>query len=204
MKDDRSGRVAGVLLAAGTSSRMGRNKLLLALNGTSVLHRAVTTAIEAGVDPVLVVVGHESDRALAELDGVRCTTVVNPRYARGMNTSVSAGIAAVPADAIGAVVMLADMPFVTAEMVRTVVQRFRASDAPLVVSNYGDVLAPPILYGRGLFEELRALDGDGCGKRVVKAHRAEAVELQWPASALTDLDVPDDVERARMRIEEEP
>jgi molybdenum cofactor cytidylyltransferase len=203
MKDDRSGRVAGVLLAAGTSSRMGRNKLFLALNGTSVLRRAVTTAVDAGVDPVLVVVGHDSDRALAELDGVPCTTVVNPRYARGMNTSVSAGIAAVPADAIGAVVMLADMPFVTAGMVRAVVERFRAGDAPLVVSTYGDVLAPPILYGRGLFEELRALDGDGCGKRVVKAHRAEAVELQWPPSALTDLDVPDDVERARMRIEGE-
>jgi molybdenum cofactor cytidylyltransferase len=204
MKDDRSGRVAAVLLAAGTSSRMGRNKLLLPLNGSTVLRRAVGTALEAELDPVVVVVGHESERALAELHGLRCTPVVNPRYARGMNTSVGAGIAAVPGDAAGAVVMLADMPFVTAAMVRTLVGRFRAGDAPLVVSVYGDVLAPPILYGRDLFGELRALDGDGCGKRVVKAHRAEAVELQWPAAALSDLDVPEDVDRARARIEGKP
>ena len=201
MKDDRSGRVAGVVLAAGTSSRMGRNKLFLPLGGTSVLRRAVANALKAGLDPVLVVLGHESDRALAELQGVPCTPVLNQDYARGMNTSVRAGISAVPPDASGAVVMLADMPFVTAGMLRALVERYRAAEAPLVVSTYGEVLAPPILYGRPLFDELRGLDGDGCGKRVVKAHRAEAIEMPWPPAALADLDVPDDVERVRTRIE---
>lgn len=201
MKDDRSGRVAGVVLAAGTSSRMGRNKLFEPLGGTSVLRRAVGTAREAGLDPVLVVVGHQSDRALAELAGLRCTPVLNAEFARGMNTSVRAGISAVSDDASGAVVMLADMPFVTAAMVRALVERYRVAEAALVVSVYGEVLAPPILYGRPLFGELRALEGDGCGKRVVKAHRAEAIEVQWPPSALTDLDLPEDLERVRSRIE---
>ncbi|MFL5309691.1 MAG: NTP transferase domain-containing protein [Myxococcales bacterium] len=201
MKDDRSGRVAGVVLAAGTSSRMGRNKLFLPLGDTSVLRRAAGTAREAGLDPVLVVLGHESDRALAELAGLRCTPVMNVDFARGMNTSVRAGIAAVPDDASGAVLMLADMPFVTAAMLRVLVDKYRAGQAPLVASTYGDVLAPPILYGRPLFGELRALDGDGCGKRVVKAHRAEAVEMAWPPEALADLDVPDDLERVKTRIE---
>ena len=201
MKDDRTGRVAGVVLAAGTSSRMGRNKLFERLGGTSVLRRAVGTAREAGLDPVLVVVGHQSDRALAELAGLRCTPVLNAEFARGMNTSVRAGISAVSDDASGAVVMLADMPFVTAAMVRALVERYRVAETALVVSVYGEVLAPPILYGRPLFGELRALEGDGCGKRVVKAHRAEAIEVQWPPSALTDLDVPEDLERVRSRIE---
>src|SRR5437764_15437417 len=88
MKDDRSGRIAGVVLAAGTSSRMGRNKLFLPLGGTSVLRRAVATARDAGLDPVLVVLGHESDRALAELAGLRCTPVVTSEFARRMNTFV--------------------------------------------------------------------------------------------------------------------
>jgi CTP:molybdopterin cytidylyltransferase MocA len=86
-------------------------------------------------------------------------------------------------------------------MVRSLVERYRAGQAPLVVSLYGDVLAPPILYGRPLFPELRALDGEACGKRVVKAHRAEAIEMVWPPSALADLDVPDDLDRLRTRIE---
>jgi CTP:molybdopterin cytidylyltransferase MocA len=87
-------------------------------------------------------------------------------------------------------------------MLRAVVERYRASAAPLVVSTYGDVLAPPILYGRSLFPELSALDADGCGKRVVKKHREEAVELSWPASALSDLDVPEDVDRVRAQVEQ--
>jgi molybdenum cofactor cytidylyltransferase len=201
MKDDRSGRIAGVVLAAGTSSRMGRNKLFLRLGGTSVLRRAVAAAREAGLDPVLVVLGHEGDRALAELQGLACTPVLNQDYATGMNTSVRAGVSAVPADASGAVLMLADMPFVTAGMLRTLVERYRSAEAPLVVSTYGEVLAPPILYGRPLFGELRALDGDGCGKRVVKGHRAEAIEMAWPPAALADLDVPEDLDRVRTRIE---
>jgi molybdenum cofactor cytidylyltransferase len=201
MKGDRSGRVAGVVLAAGTSSRMGRNKLFLPLGGTSVLRRAAATAREAGLDPVLVVLGHESDRALSELEGLPVTPVLNAEYASGMNTSVRAGISAVPDDASAAVLMLADMPFVTAGMLRSLVDRYRASEAPLVVSTYGEVLAPPILYARPLFGELRALGGDGCGKRVVKAHRAEAIEMAWPPSALADLDLPEDLERVRMRIE---
>jgi molybdenum cofactor cytidylyltransferase len=93
------------------------------------------------------------------------------------------------------------MPFVTASMLRTLVEKYRAAQAPLVVSTYGEVLAPPILYGRPLFGELRALEGDGCGKLVVKAHRAEAIEVAWPPEALADLDVPEDLDRVRTRIE---
>jgi molybdenum cofactor cytidylyltransferase len=203
MTDDRAGPIAAVVLAAGTSSRMGRNKLLLELGGTTILRRAVDTALEAGLEPVVVVLGHESDRARAELSGSSCTTVVNPEYARGMNTSVAAGVTAVPGDAAGAVLMLADMPLVDAEMLRALVDRYRDSAAPLVISTYGDVLAPPILYGRALFPELRALDAEACGKQVVKLHRGEAVELSWPATALTDLDVPEDVERVRAQMKAE-
>jgi molybdenum cofactor cytidylyltransferase len=192
-------RIAGVLLAAGTSSRMGRNKLLLELGGLSVLRRAARTALTAGLDPLLVVLGHESERARAELEGIACTPVLNPDYASGMNSSLRAGIAAVPADAAAAVVLLADMPFVTVEMVSEVARRW--SGQPLAVSLYGDVVAPPILYSRALFGELLEMTAGDCRKRVVKRHRAEALEVPWSASALADLDVPDDVDKARSEIE---
>jgi molybdenum cofactor cytidylyltransferase len=189
--------VAGVVLAAGLSSRMGRNKLLLQLSGESLLRRAVRTALAAALRPVLVVVGHEEERAREELRDLRCTPVRNPDYAQGMYTSLRAGIAAAPSDAPAAVVLLGDMPFVTAEMVRALVQRWRDAKAPLAISTYEGVIAPPILYGAPLFAEIRALRSDSSGKQVVKQHRAEALELSWPASALADLDVPADLERAR-------
>ncbi len=194
-------RVAGVVLAAGLSSRMGTNKLLLELSGQTVLRRAVGTALAAGLEPILVVLGNERERAEAELAGLHCTKVFNEDFARGINTSLRAGIAAVPAGVAAAVVLLADMPFVSAEMVSQLVAGWRQSGAPLAVSLYGEVLAPPMLYGEALFAELRALEGEGCGKQVVKRHRQEALELVWPASALTDLDFPGDVVHVRARLE---
>src|SRR6266849_10464536 len=164
--------VGCVLLAAGTSSRMGRNKLFLEIDGETVLRRAVRTVAAAGLDPVLVALGHESDRARAELDGLPCLTLINPRYAEGMSTSLSAAIFALPDGPAAAVVMLADMPFVTAAMLRELVSRWRGE--PLVVSLFGDVVAPPILYARRLVPELRALDRESCWKRVIDHHRAQA------------------------------
>ena len=190
-------RIAGVVLAAGLSSRMGANKLLLQLDGRSVVRRAVETALASGLEPVLVVTGHERERVEAELRELRCRPVFNPDFAGGLYTSLRRGIAAVPEDALGALVCLADMPLVEAPMLERLIDAFQRARPPLVISTYEGVLAPPMLYGRGLFAELRALDGEGCGKRVVKRHRAEAVELAWAAAALSDLDVPDDLERVR-------
>src|SRR5216683_3759188 len=188
-----SADIGCVLLASGTSSRMGKNRLFLEIDGETVLRRAVRVAAAAGLNPVLVVLGHESDRARAELKELPCLTMINPRYAEGMSTSLSAGISKLPGGPAAAVVMLADMPFVTAAMVRELASRWRGE--PLVISLFGDVVAPPILYARRLFPELCALDGDGCGKRVIKQHRAQAAEVRWPKSALQDLDVPGDLER---------
>ena len=124
--------------------------------------------------------------------------ILNADYMRGVNTSLRAGItAASQSPSIAAVVMLADMPFVTDSMIATLVDRYRASDAPLIVSDYGGVNAPPMLYDRSLFHELVSMEGEGCGRQVVKRHRDEAVTVSWPSDALADIDVPDDVERIK-------
>ena len=188
-------KIAGVLLAAGMSSRMGQNKLFLSLGGRTVLERAVATALDAGLEPLVVVIGHEADRVRAALAGIPASLAFNPDHARGQNTSIAAGVAALPPDADAAVVMLADMPRVDAAMIRGLVAAFRERRAPLVVSRYGEVVAPPILYGAALFGELRALGGERCGKAVIGRHRDQAIELAWPADRLSDLDTPDDVAR---------
>jgi molybdenum cofactor cytidylyltransferase len=182
---------------------MGRNKLLLSLGGESLLRRAVRRAIGAGLDPVIVVLGHEAERAREELEGLACNPVVNSDYERGIHLSLRTGIAAVPAGAPAAVVMLADMPFVTDRMVVALVDRYRESSARLAVSEYAGVQAPPTLYDRSLFAELRAVEGEGCSKRVIERHRAEAVAVAWPAAALTDVDRPEDFERVREDLPEE-
>jgi len=197
---ERRGPVGGILLAAGTSSRMGGNKLLLALAGETLLRRAARRALQAGLEPLIVVLGHEARRARAELEGLACAAVENPDYEQGITASLRAGLRALPGETQAAVVLLADMPFVTAEMISGLVERYRSSAAPLVVSDYQGVDAPPMLYDRALFGELESTaggPGGGCGRRVVKRHRHEAEVLSWPAAALADCDVPEDYERAR-------
>ncbi len=192
------------MLGAGLSSRMGRNKLLLEIDGCSLLRRAAGAAIEAGLAPVLVVVGHQAEQARAQLDGLACTPVLNPDYATGQESSLRAGAQALPGGLQGAVVLLADMPLVTSAMVRAVAERLLRGPEPLVLSTFGSVAAPPTGYGAALFDELRALEGGGCGKRVVKRHRAEAAELAWPAEALADTDLPEEFARVRALLEGAP
>jgi molybdenum cofactor cytidylyltransferase len=197
MPAERSGPIAGILLAAGTSSRMGSNKLLFELNGESVLRGAVRRALAGGLSPVIVVLGHEAEKARRELDGLACGTVLNPRFEEGINASLKTGVSGLPADAGAAMVLLADMPFVTAEMIAAMIERYRTTEAPLVISDYEGVNAPPMLYDRSLFNELKLMTGEGCGRQVVKRHRHAAEVLSWPASALADIDVPEDYDKIR-------
>jgi molybdenum cofactor cytidylyltransferase len=190
--------VAGVVLAAGASTRFGRNKLLLQLGGDSLVRRAAKAALEGCLDPVVVVLGHEADQIGEELSGLPVRAVVNPDYARGMNTSVQAGVEAVPEDVPALVVLLADMPFVTGDMIARVVQAYRQTRAPLVVSDYGGVHAPPTLYSRPLFRELGGSEGDGCGRRVVRRHAEEAVRVSWPSDMLADVDREEDWGQIRL------
>jgi molybdenum cofactor cytidylyltransferase len=184
---------------------MGRNKLLMELEGETLVRRVVGRASKAGVDPLIVVVGHEANQVERALAGIRYQPVLNVDYERGVNSSLRAGIrAASETPARAAVVVLADMPFVTTMMIEALIERYRQSAAPLVISDYDGVNAPPMLYDRSLFPELVESEGQGCGKHVVKRHRHEAESASWPAEALTDLDAPEEYERVRSSIEKRP
>jgi molybdenum cofactor cytidylyltransferase len=189
--------VAAVVLAAGSSTRMGQNKLFLDIGGETLVRRAVRAAALARLAPVIVVLGHEADRVRAELAGLPCVLVVNPDHARGVGTSLQVGVARAATEALALVVVLADMPFVTVSMLETLVERYRASGAPLVVSRYGEVEAPPNLFDRSLFAELLLTDGERGARQVVRRHKHEAVVAAWPEQALRDIDVPSDYEDIR-------
>jgi molybdenum cofactor cytidylyltransferase len=191
-----TGRVAGVVLAAGSSSRLGTNKLLVELDGEPMVRRAARRALEASLAPVIVVLGFEAELVAAALQGLDVALVTTPHHAWGMAHSLRAGIQRVPVDCDAAVVLLADMPHVPAALCAQLVARFREGTEPLVISLYGGVQAPPTLYAHRLFPALGSAGAEG-GRRIVREHRDEAATVSWPAALLADLDRPDDLERFR-------
>lgn len=191
-------RIAGIVLAAGASRRMGRdNKLLLDIEGEPMVRRTVRRVISAGCAPVVVVTGHEAERVRSALIGLDVRCVDSPDPTGPTSASLHAGLRSLDDDVDAALVMLADMVQVTAPMLRALVEGALEEDAPLGVSRYGAVLAPPLVFTRALWPELLAWTGEGCGKAVVRAHHGEARMHDWPEEALQDVDTPDDYARLR-------
>jgi molybdenum cofactor cytidylyltransferase len=171
---------------------MGANKMLLMVDGVPMVRRAVQTVHDGGCAPIVVVVGHDAHLIRDALIGLPCEFAENPQFTGPTSTSLHAGLLALDTSVDATIVLLADMVRVTAPMVRALIDSLRTSNAPLAVSRYDDVLAPPLLFRRALWPELLAWHGEGCGKAVVKAHQHEALAHDWPAAALRDVDTPDD------------
>jgi molybdenum cofactor cytidylyltransferase len=191
--------VAGVVLAAGSSTRMGRNKMLLPLEGETLVRRSVRAALSAGLSPVVVVLGHEAEKVERELADLPCLPVRNPAHPKGPGSSLRVGVAHVR-DASALVLILADMPFVSAEMLGALVARHRETGANLVASRYGSVEAPPHLFSQALFDELCEGPDDRCAKPVIKRYLGEASVLPWPEESLQDVDRLEDYEQVVARL----
>jgi molybdenum cofactor cytidylyltransferase len=171
--------------------------MLLELEGEPLVRRAARRALAAGLSPVVVVLGHEADRARAALAGLGVEIALNADFTGPTSTSLHAGLDYLGQDVEAAVVLLGDMVYVGEAALADLVKRARVSDAPLIVSRYGDVTAPPLLFRRALFGELLAWKGEGCGKAVVQAHKHEAEYADRPAELLVDVDTTEDFQKAQ-------
>lgn len=189
--------ITAVVLAAGASTRMGMQKLLLDLGGEPLVRRTVRQVIDAGFDEVLVVVGSEHERTLAALDGLACRHAINADFASGMGSSFRTAVAALGGSA-AAMFALADQPFVTAHDYRRLLDTYRTQAPGIVSVRYGDVTAPPHLFDGEFFPELAVLEHGA--RPVLQRHRDRTIVLQFPADLLLDVDTPEDYERARLRL----
>lgn len=197
MAEDNSAGVGAVILAAGSSSRMGRPKQTLHYRGESLLRRAALAALDAGCRPVVVVTGAHAELSRRELEGLDVREVLNTLWETGMASSVRAGVEALvraDADTSAAVLMLCDQPHVTADVISRLVEAHRATRKPVVASAYGEGFGVPALFGRALFAELARLEGAAGAKQVIKRHAAEAHFLSFPRGEV-DVDTPDDFSR---------
>src|SRR5262249_17095621 len=179
---------------------MGRAKATLPAGGSDTfLTRIVRTFRDAGVDDLIVVVGHDADaiaRSFAA-SGLPARFVINREYDRGQLSSLIAGLNAIDRPGVTAVlVTLVDVPLVSAATVRAVVDRYRASRAPIVRPTSGARHGHPLLIDRSLFDELRRADPAEGPKPVVRRHASPAGDLAiTDEGGFTDIDTEEDYRR---------
>ena len=192
--------VVAVILAAGRSLRVGpKNKLVEKLGAKSILHHVVTALQGSQISSVIVVLGHESERIQNDLAREDVTYVMNPDYEQGIGTSISAGIRSVDKSAKGAVIMLGDMPLISAKTIDKLVHDFnRNPRAEIVVPTYEDQPGNPVLWSNRFFPQLSSLDGDLGGKTLIKAN-TDAVWFCPVESKSVHIDVDTSHDLARVR-----
>lgn len=191
-------RVAAVVLAAGSSSRMvGRHKVLADLDGRPLVRWAVESALASAADDVSVVVGYRADEVERVLpDEVRC--VYNAKYAEGLSSSLKAGVRALPDDVDGVLVMLGDMPFVRSSLCDALIADY-ASDrvcVPVLEGRRGN----PVLWPRTFFDDILRLTGDLGARELMVQHPDVILEIcVEDDGGFVDIDEVSDLERARGR-----
>ena len=198
-------RIAAVVLAAGRSTRMGGpNKLLAEIRGRPLVRIVVEEAVASHAKPVIVVVGHERGEVEKALAGLPVQFVHNPDFAQGLGTSLKAGIAAVPAEADGAIVCLADMPQVDASLLNRLIAAFDPDRGALIVMPTAEGRrGNPVLWSRRFFPDLMAIEGDVGARHFIGRYSEAAVEVPLEGkAALVDVDTPEALIGVKAAIEE--
>ncbi|HVS49976.1 MAG TPA: nucleotidyltransferase family protein, partial [Candidatus Dormibacteraeota bacterium] len=180
----------GLVLAAGSSRRMGSPKQLLQVRGKPLLELVVGQACDSSLDDVLVVLGAAADEIRGRVDFGRARVLVNPDHAAGMASSLKAGLASLARDVDRAVVILGDQPDVDAALLNRLLELEETSGLPAAALSFNGLLHPPVVLKRELWGDLMTLEGDvGC-RAVIRA-RPELV-ARLPVE--TDLTHPVDVD----------
>lgn len=198
-----SPHVAALVLAAGRGTRMGgANKLASSLDGEPLLRRVVGAALASQLRPVVLVTGHEPDRARAVLDGLDVRFVHNPDYAEGISTSLAAGIRALPADVDAAAVLLGDMPRVSAGLIDRLAAALNPDAGGLIaVPVRAGRRGNPVVWSRRFFPELTTLEGDVGARHLIAANAEAVVEVPVDEDGpFIDVDTRDALERLELHM----
>ena len=190
---------AAIILAAGSSSRMGggRHKLLLPLNNRPVLAHVIDAALLSQARPILIVLGHQVDQVQKHIATYTVhpaiTFVENPNYLQGMSTSLRIGLQVLLSDNYtkdidSALILLGDQPLITPHILDTLIATWRTARKRIVAPLYAGKRSNPTLFAASLFPELLEVTGDEGGRSVVERHRQE-VELVELGDAMASYDV---------------
>lgn len=192
MSDVSQSKVAGVILAAGASSRFGRLKQTLPWGNRSLVNAVIHTARLAGLDPLILVLGNEADKIKETIAQSAVIVIHNPDWAIGQSSSLKLGVAHLPADQEGALFLLSDQPQLSVNFVSAIVEEGLRS-GKVVVPYVDDRRTSPVYFPSSCFDKFATLQGDQGGRQIISAcpHSLLPWLDEWMAR---DIDTPADYE----------
>ncbi len=196
---DRARPIAAVVLAAGLARRFGAQKLLVPFGESTVIRTVLETVLECDVAYVVVVVGPQSEGVRTAVGGLPVSWVVNEDPARGLSSSVVAGVAGLPPNVGAALLVLGDQPTLSADVVRRVADTWRAGGGPIVAPRYRGVRGNPVLFDASMFGALQMLEGEHGARDLVAADPARVAAVDVAEPLPMDIDTPVDYEELLRR-----
>ncbi len=189
---EQRNRLAGILLAAGQSRRMGAlNKLMLKVDGKEMVRRMSEAALET-VEVLHVVTGHEAEAVMGTLDGLDIEFVHNSDYREGLSSSLRSGIESLGDDVTHAMVMLGDMPRIDAAMLGRLTHALNESpEGSIIVATSNGKRGNPVIWPRAYFDALTAISGDTGARHLIGENRERVVEVDLGEAAALDIDTPE-------------
>ena len=197
-KSSTENKIAGIILAAGSSTRMGvENKLLLPLNnGMTMISWIVKTFLNSKIDNLFVVTGFQEKEVRRALTGLNVKFIHNPSYETGQASSVTVAIENLPEQYDSALIGLADMPFVTAELIDRLIESHNLLPKPetrITLPLINGERSNPVIWGKAFFDELQNISGDQGGRQILSAYLSAINGVSWEKMQIAeDIDIPED------------
>ncbi|MFC5190843.1 NTP transferase domain-containing protein [Algoriphagus aquatilis] len=187
-------KTAIILLAAGSSSRLGRPKQLIEFQGKKLIQKAIDEAKKSKADSLVVVLGWNHELIKTGFDSSQTSIVINESWEQGMATSMQAGLRFLrekehPDQVI---LMLVDQPYVESKLLDRLILEKERTGKGIVACSYSDTLGVPVIFDQKYFEELLMLKGSDGAKKVILRNKADVFEIEFPLGAV-DLDTEDDL-----------
>ena len=194
--------VAAILLAAGTSSRMGRgNKLLLKIADKTVLQWSVENVLASKVTQIFVVAGKDVEEVQSCLSQFGVTVVHNSNYQSGISASLKAGLKMLASSTDGALILLADQPNLQPQTLNCFLELFSDGDKKIIAGQYDPITGNPVLFHREYFNDLLQLHGDVGARSLLKSFPGEIATVEIPPEHSLDIDTPEDFSKMRTILE---
>ena len=185
--------ISAIVLAAGESTRMGSPKLLLPIEGKSLLQHVIDNALQSKVSEVIVVLGADATKLRREIKQSQVQIIENTSFKEGLSSSLKVGLQAISPQAQAVLILLADQPLVSHAVIDALIDKYEESGSIIVAPVYNGKRGNPVLFDSSLIPELLRVTGDKGGREIIEKHLAQLATVDFESTIIgSDIDSWDD------------